>query len=65
MDGRTDSSPKHYAFRWTRPALLNTLNLSDAVTLGGACDGGGASPQGPQVTRFVAMGGRLAAAAAA
>jgi len=33
-----------------------------AVTLGGACDEGGASPAGHQVTRFIAVGGRLAAA---
>jgi len=35
-----------------------TINLQAAVTLGGAYDGGGASPVIYRVIRFVAVGGK-------
>jgi len=42
-----------------------TVNFPDAVTLGGAYDGGEASPVGVQGHAIGAVSGRLAAAAAA
>jgi len=43
---------------------IYTINFHDAVTLGKYYDGGGASAVVYRVTRFVAVGGRLVAAAA-
>jgi len=44
---------------------MYTINLSDAVTLDGAYVRVRASPVGRRVTRFVAVGGKLVATAAA
>ena len=60
----TDPKNKTLCFSLIR-TVIYTINLLTVVTLGGACDGGGASPIGLQVTQFVAVGGRLAAAQAA